>query len=322
MNNYSWIQKKLHKFALSSQIIRETSFDIEKSLVSTKNINEDHVFVAGLARSGTTIMLNGLYKSNLFASLSYSDMPFVLAPNIWSNFSSSYKNTKLIERAHGDGIKISTSSPEAFEEVFWMTFNDKDKESAKNFKDFIALINNKYNKKRYLSKNNQNIRRLDLISKILPHSKILIPFRNPFQHSNSLLTQHKRFINLAKKDNFITDYMKWIGHSEFGPNYIPIIDENLKHQNEMNINHWLEQWYKTYLNSYKKYINSENIYFVSYEKLCQSEEYWENILNLLNIKIKYSFSFKDSEKEFSARFDSELAKKATDLESKLNSLTI
>ena len=90
----------------------------------------------------------------------------------------------------------------------------------------------------------------------------------------------------------------------------------------MNINHWLEQWYKTYLNSYKKYINSENIYFVSYEKLCQSEEYWENILNLLNIKIKYSFSFKDSEKEFSARFDSELAKKATDLESKLNSLTI
>ena len=26
----------------------------------------------------------------------------------------------------------------------------------------------------------------------------------------------------ATKDNFITNYMKWIGHTEFGPNYKPI----------------------------------------------------------------------------------------------------
>ena len=29
------------------------------------------------------------------------------------------------ERAHGDGIKVSTESPEAFEEVFWKTFDDQ-----------------------------------------------------------------------------------------------------------------------------------------------------------------------------------------------------
>ena len=31
MNNYIWIQKKLHKFALSSQFMREATFDFESS---------------------------------------------------------------------------------------------------------------------------------------------------------------------------------------------------------------------------------------------------------------------------------------------------
>ena len=28
MNNYSWLQQALHKFALSSQFIREASFEV------------------------------------------------------------------------------------------------------------------------------------------------------------------------------------------------------------------------------------------------------------------------------------------------------
>ena len=40
--------------------------------------------------------------------------------------------------------------------------------------------------------------------------------------------------------------MKWIGHTEFGPNYIPIQNQNLNFQNDLEINHWIEQWYLTY----------------------------------------------------------------------------
>ena len=29
MNNYSWLQQKLHQFALSSQFMRETTFDVD-----------------------------------------------------------------------------------------------------------------------------------------------------------------------------------------------------------------------------------------------------------------------------------------------------
>ena len=126
MNNYSWLEQKLHKFALSSQFMREVTFDFETINMPSLNKNSDHVFIAGLARAGTTTLLNALYKSNDFASLSYADMPFVLAPNLWSKISFNNRNSEFKERAHGDGIKYSTKSPEAFEEVFWKTFIDLD----------------------------------------------------------------------------------------------------------------------------------------------------------------------------------------------------
>ena len=66
MNNYSWIEKIFHKFALSSNLIREVSFDIENIFISKKDIKENHVFIFGLARSGSTILLNSLYKSDIF----------------------------------------------------------------------------------------------------------------------------------------------------------------------------------------------------------------------------------------------------------------
>ena len=87
--------------------MRETAFDVETSLISHKETNDDNVFVAGLARSGTTILLNALYSSNQFSSLSYKDMPFVLAPNLWSRLSFKKQESNLVERAHGDGIKVS-----------------------------------------------------------------------------------------------------------------------------------------------------------------------------------------------------------------------
>ena len=68
MNNYSWLQQKLHQLALSSQFMREVMFDVENSAISINQTDDNHVFVSGLARSGTTILLNALYESNEFCS--------------------------------------------------------------------------------------------------------------------------------------------------------------------------------------------------------------------------------------------------------------
>jgi len=54
MNNYSWLQQKLHQLALSTNFMREITFDIENFLIPVNQINDDHIFVSGLARSGTT----------------------------------------------------------------------------------------------------------------------------------------------------------------------------------------------------------------------------------------------------------------------------
>ena len=95
MNNYSWLEQKLHKIALSSQFMREITFDFESTNISSTCETENHIFITGLARAGTTILLNALYKSNVFASLSYADMPFVLAPNLWSKISFNKRDLEL-----------------------------------------------------------------------------------------------------------------------------------------------------------------------------------------------------------------------------------
>ena len=321
MNNYSWLQKKLHQLALSSQFIRETTFDVESSLFSNELQTNNDVFVAGLARSGTTILLNALYKSNEFASLSYSDMPFVLAPNLWSKLSFNKDDAVLIERAHGDGIKVSYKSPEAFEEVFWMTFHNLEEDTINKFKKYIQIIKHRYDMNRYLSKNNQNIRRLKIISNNFPNSKVLIPFRDPIQHANSLLSQHKKFIKDSKEDKFIANYMKLIGHTEFGPEYKPIYKRNLNFKNDLDINHWLEQWFLVYQNCFKIHQDKNNVHFICYEKLCSSKEYWFNILRMLDVKNIYDFEFKESYREISSNIDSELANKAKSLYLKLEEIS-
>ena len=87
-------------------------------------------------------------------------------------------------------------------------------------------------------KNNINEHTLE---EIFTNAIILIPFRNPIQHANSLLNQHLHFIQLQKEDDFIRRYMNYLGHNEFGLNHKPW--NNPIHFNNLNnINYWLEQW--------------------------------------------------------------------------------
>ncbi len=323
MNNYTWLERKLHQIALSAQFMREATFDFESTYVSSLPLIDDHIFITGLPRAGTTILLNALYHSDLFASLSYADMPFVLAPNLWSKFSFNKKNKDFKERAHGDGIQVSTQSPEAFEEVFWKTFfEESEEELIELFGIYVGNITHKYNRKRYLSKNNQNIRRLNLIASVFNKSKILIPFREPIQHAYSLLTQHRKFLKDSKHDKFISSYMKWIGHTEFGPNYIPLHNKNLKFDNELDINHWIEQWYFVYGRASRLQKKINNLNFICYEKLCRSKDYWHQIQKISQIEKIYDFEFKESRKDISLKIDKKICEKATSLYCDLKSLNL
>ena len=102
MNNYSFIQQQLHHICLGNNFLKKSFFEIEKLIFYQKiqNIeNQKHVFISGLPRSGTTVILQFIYNSKEYASLTYNDMPFIMAPSLFSKF---YKR-KLVpkkERMH------------------------------------------------------------------------------------------------------------------------------------------------------------------------------------------------------------------------------
>ena len=96
--------------------------DIELTIFKKKlelNNLKPHIFVCGLPRSGTTILMRYLYETKEFASLTYRDMPFVVLPNLWSKISNRIKSSPYKERIHDDKISINIDSPEAMEEIFW-----------------------------------------------------------------------------------------------------------------------------------------------------------------------------------------------------------
>jgi hypothetical protein len=308
--NYSWLERKLHKLALSTKTVRMMTFEMERLTTRIDNPDVQPVFIAGLARSGSTALFNAIYESSQFSSPTYLDMPFVLAPNFWSKFH--FRQERLVsrERAHGDGLQVSIYSPEAFEEVFWNTFESEPAELVDNFAIYRSVYNKKYGKLRYLSKNNQNIKRLSFISEIVPDCHILIPFREPLQHCYSLLVQHQKFKDFAKLDRFIHEYISLIGHSEFGSNYQPIFDMDLNYRDPGDINHWIEQWVKVYTHCYEVLREKDNISFVCYEKLCATPKYWGEIQDKIRLNHKNHFEFRNSLKTFDMKINNNLMKKA------------
>ena len=258
MKRYSLLQKFFHKIVLKNKQLLDITFDIEKffALKNSKINNSKKLFITGYARSGTTILLNSLFKTGLFKSLTYKDMPLVLSPRLNKLFSFFKTNNKKIERAHGDQIEIDIESPEAFEEVFWknrfknqyiktnyLEENNVSEDLLDEFSKFINLINPK--NKIYLSKNNNNILRIKKINN-LTNSLFLILYRKPEYQAKSLQIQHENFCNLQKKDKFVLEYMNSIGHYEFGKNHKVFFNNNIYNDNLGDVNYWLYQWIKVY----------------------------------------------------------------------------
>ena len=145
MQNYSKTQKFLHDLVFNNKIINKSLFEIEKIFYLNKKKldieNETHIFITGLPRSGTTILLNFIYSTNEFASLTYGNMPFLLSPNFSKFFNKN--GIKKKERMHKDGIYYDSNSPDTFDEVF---FNNEEQFVKKELLNYIKLILTSRNK--------------------------------------------------------------------------------------------------------------------------------------------------------------------------------
>lgn len=304
MPEYSRTAKFLHQLALNYPALCELQFDIERHLKRNSlepSKDGDHIFVCGLARAGTTVLMRSIYDSGEFSSLTYRDMPFVLAPNIWSAMQrGSHRSMEGEERAHGDGLLVNFDSPEALEEVFWRTFSGEDylladrlkphevdTETIEKFRDYVSIITQRYGRGRYLSKNNNNILRIDAICTAFPNARVLIPFRDPVEQASSLMTQHQRFLEVHETDAFAKKYMTWLAHHEFGADHRPFDFgvRSLSAGDPSTIDYWLERWQDSYTFLLDRYETGKcNIRLVCYEDLCGDDgRLWSELCDFLKL---------------------------------------
>ena len=290
---YSASEKFVHGLALGLPWVTKVSFDLDQVFAKSAPVQPagPPLFICGLARAGTTALMEAFFQTGHYRSLTYSDMPFVLMPSVWRHVTQALRTKgEVRERAHGDGLTISYDSPEAFEEVFWRTFagdqyifqdrlvpHDADHSLVEKFKLYVDQIlksaADNGERWRYLSKNNNNILRLEAILSAFPQALILIPFRDPIQHSMSLIRQHRRFCYIHKRDRFVYRYMSWLGHFEFGLCHRPFRfedgeDEGIRMGTPGEINYWLRLWISTH--RYLLNRTPENSLFTCYEEFCEN----------------------------------------------------
>ncbi len=290
---YSALDRTLHRMAFSGTGIQMAVAEMEDIAFrgQLKDVPcKEPVFITSLPRAGTTLMLEILSTVPAFATHTYRQMPFVLSPMFWNAISRPFKKSgERMERAHGDGMEIDFDSAEAFEEVIWRAWWPEKymqgridiwrrADETPDFKEFmqshmrkiIALSRQNKNRSasRYLSKNNANIARIDVLSELFPDCTIVVPVRDPVDQILSLHRQHLRFLKAHGEDEFAEEYMRDIGHLEFGCNLQPIAFRGFGADaiQAETLQFWLEYW----IAGYRGLLASANphLVFVSYEDLC------------------------------------------------------
>lgn len=290
---YSRLDRLLHRVAFAAPFVQLTAADIEGALWAgtyARARADRPVFITSLPRAGTTVLLEVLAGLPSFASHCYRDMPFVMAPVLWAHLSGPFQRAAAPRaRAHGDGLDISFDSPEAFEEVLWRTFwpdkygrdgiarwtaRDVNREAEAFFREHMRKIvalrrPGRMERARYLSKNNGNIARMEIIGRMFPDATLIVPLRHPLAHARSLQRQHLRFLELHRAAPFVERYMADIGHYEFGTLHRPIRFEGLERwvaqRDPRTLDYWLAYWIAAFE---ARPAPAARTVLVSYEALC------------------------------------------------------
>jgi hypothetical protein len=195
---------------------------------------ERPVYICGLARAGSTLLLELLAAAPGFTTHRYSDYPMLWTPYWWNWLRARLPLPAPVpaERAHQDRLTVTPDSPEAFEEVFWMHFFKDRHDPAVNqilddsytndafdtfYEAHIRKLLAVRGARRYLAKGNYNLTRIGYLRRLFPDAKFVIAVREPIAHVASLVKQDRLFTAWAQTQPAISAHLARIGHFEFGP---------------------------------------------------------------------------------------------------------
>ena len=197
------------------------------------------IYIAGLARSGTTILLEILAAHPAVATHRYRDFPPIFTPYAWNWWLGRMPRREMtpVERTHNDGILVTADSPEAMEEVIWMAFfphlHDPSRTGVLDasvdaprfeafYRDHIRKLILARGGQRYASKENYNLTRLEYLLKLFPDARFIIPIRRPAGHIASLIKQHRMLAEGQRRQPRSLAHFQRVGHYEFGADMRPI----------------------------------------------------------------------------------------------------
>lgn len=192
------------------------------------------VYVCGLARAGTTLLLELLASMPGFTSHRYADFPFLWTPYWWNALRARLRlpEGNPVERAHRDRVRVTFESPEAFEEIFWLHFfphrHDAGVDQVLDADAALPAFDEFYRAHlrkllavrgatRYVAKGNYNLVRIGYLLRLFPQARFVVAVRAPRAHVASLVRQDRQFRAWAQRDPRIGAQLARRGHFEFGP---------------------------------------------------------------------------------------------------------
>ena len=297
------------RFFSATQALWRHLAEVESRVVrqETSQLTIDRpVYIAGLARSGTTIVTEMLAQHTELTCHRYSDFPNLWTP-YWRNYllqRARRTTPEKQERAHQDRITINNDSPEAVEEVLWMHFFDHRHDADVNQVLDGRLLNPEFDRfyqqhilkllavrrdggdtpQRYLAKGNYNISRIRYLLSLYPDARFLIPVRDPAQHIASLMRQQALFTRASQADKRVPLQLAMTGHFEFGPQRVPInfgdndatqaVTDDWKNGHE--VQGWARYWAQTYQHVREQMDSCDQVrnacLLFRYEDLCHHSE--------------------------------------------------
>ena len=274
---------------------------------------EAPIYVTGLARAGTTLLLNILESQARLTSFKYCDYYGVYTPFITGRFfrALGLGDAKKSARAHDDGMLVNAYSPEAMEEILWMQFFDylhvtdttnvlRAETSHPEFESVYCATLQKLllcrNAERIVSKNNYNLTRIAYLANLFPDACFVVAVRDPVDHIGSIVRQHQR--NLEHfSTSYHLDYLRNAGHFEFGQARIPIaVDlDKTRYIEELwaqgrDVEGWAEYWNAIYAWTYREILLDDKLSrrckVVPFERLCsEAESEIIDILGFCNLEM-------------------------------------
>lgn len=249
------------------------------------------VFICGLARSGSTMLLEWLHGTPGFTAHRYADFPLLWTPYWWNSLLVRLPKAAAqpVERAHRDRILVTRASPEAFEELLWAhhfpvragSDDVLDERAdvttfAPRFRAHIAKLLAARGARRYVSKGNYNTLRLRLLAHLFKDARFVVPIREPLSQVASALRQDALY---AGAPTATLAQIAARGHHEFGPRKRPVrvspahgaAIEALWREGRV-ADGWLQQWIDVYQHVAEvlqaRPDLAERITIVPFERLC------------------------------------------------------